>query len=180
MESAFLNWEKQLIKDKRHRDLSLYASLFSVITRAEFEAVLPDDFNRIDDALNLRYRFAYDKDISYEDIDTSDLSHRGPKLIDLMIGCAFQVYNLLLKSDGDVTVASIFWDMVSNLGLDDPTLTRDEIELIIHRFLTRSYSKDGHGCLFVTHQNIDMRELPIWDQMQLYIRSKYSSSFFNF
>lgn len=66
-----------------------------------------------------------------------------------------------------------FWNMIGSLGLGgmtDEKFNREYVTKVIENFNNRCYAADGQGSLFqVRRDNIDMRKLDIWYQMQAYL-----------
>ena len=66
-----------------------------------------------------------------------------------------------------------FWQMITNLGLVDMTdskFDRKYVDLVIQRFLDRTYEPDGKGGLFtIEHCPYDLRTVEIWYQLCWYL-----------
>ena len=66
-----------------------------------------------------------------------------------------------------------FWQMITNLGLGDMTdskFDRKYVDLVIQRFLDRTYEPDGKGGLFtIEHCPYDLRTVEIWYQLCWYL-----------
>lgn len=77
-----------------------------------------------------------------------------------------------------------FWLMLYNLGIniyDDEHFTSkaaEDIEEKVYTFLNRSYNYYGDGALFVVNNPYyDMRNAPIWEQLNWYLNENYSDEF---
>ena len=123
---------------------------------------VPMDANRIDDAMGLRTCFLMERACSLPDFDCS--------VLEVMIALADRMEHDIMHDDslGDRNVVW-FWSMFECLGLTHKT-PDDEVIDILERFLDREYGRSGSGGLFETRDpSIDMRELQIWDQMNMYL-----------
>lgn len=141
-----------------------YNLLMRALFEKEFYSLVQYDENREEDGLNLREDYFNGS----EDGVCSVLE----MMVALAIRCSYDIlYNV-------ADAATVFWDMIRNLGLDEATDLRfdeDSVDVILDRFLDREYGKDGSGGLFYrgNHTKIDMRNEEIWWQMQLYSMDKF-------
>lgn len=80
---------------------------------------------------------------------------------------------------GDQT-AVWFWTMIHNLGLINQTDERfnfRKVDDIVSRFLNRDYAPNGKGGLFVIQdESIDMRDISIWQQVQMWLMERNKRS----
>lgn len=155
-------------------NLKLYASLFSVLDTKEFRVQVQDDWNRLGDGEYLKYRFAYEKGIPYAEVDSGDMSEWKPKCIDVILAIAYSIRNMALREESD-SISDLFWGMMNSMGLDNPNLSVKDIIQRLDDFMDRNFEPNGHGGLFIVNNpNLDMRELTIWEQINVYVGEKYT------
>ena len=145
-----------------------YVDLMGQLHSKEFVWVVPNDDNRLEDAMELRHQFLNETGIT----NSGQLLMGVPPLsvleviLGLSLRCAF--------NDGG-TPPSWAWRLIENLDLhnmSDPLTRRkqEQIDDILENLIWRNYEPDGTGGLFpLTHPNNDQREVEIWYQMNAYI-----------
>jgi hypothetical protein len=151
-------------KNPRHTFWSLAKQLYS----KPFRVVVPRDTNRAEDGVCLRDQFIDLKgreDIypGWMDLDCSVLE----MLIALSDHLAFESYG---------EVGDWFWKLMENLDISRFTdklynqNVADEVDEVLERVLTRSYSADGVGGLFpLRYADRDQRRVEIWYQKEAYL-----------
>lgn len=159
----YYEWLKQEV------DGSNYDKLLSYLNETPFYTILNDDLNRIDDGLIIREHYIHQVTETPESVTRRKFKCKPCSVLEMMYGLATRMEDGILGDSeyGDRRLIW-FWGMIKSLGLIEMTDDNyDEIyvEEVIHRFLERDYSPDGHGGLFTTDFNIDMREISIWSQM---------------
>lgn len=145
-----------------------YIDLMGQLHSKEFVWVVPNDDNRLEDAMALRHQFVNDTGIT----NPGNLLLGVPPLsvLEVILGlshrCAFA---------GGGTPPNWAWRLIENLDLQnmaDPVSTRkaERIDDILDTFIYRNYEPDGSGGLFpLTHPNGNQKEVEIWYQMNAYL-----------
>ena len=142
----------------------------------EFRYVIPRDQNRADDGIDLRYRFAMEKDSECPVDVIMDILDGPCSVLEMMVALAIRCEETIMDdaSIGDRT-SQWFWGMINNLGLGsmvDDRFDRKIFERVIERFLEREYSPDGKGGLFrIRDCHRDLRDVEIWYQLCWYLDS---------
>lgn len=155
-----------------------FNKVLEYLASREFTYLIPNDENRYQDGLELRYRFGMA--ITNNDID--EASHIASQIVgpcsvlEMMIALAVRMEEAIMDNPaiGNRT-SHWFWRMMSNLGLSgmtDDIYNEDEVAFIVDRLLNRTYAPDGAGGLFrVRGINEDMRNVEIWWQMTWFLDS---------
>ena len=155
------------------QDIS-YMNLLVRLHNTDFEYTHPNDKNRADDGIDLRYRFAlyYEKGYSVDFItDMLD----GPcsvfeMLIALAIRCDENIMDAPTKGN---RIEQWFWMMIVNLdlgGMYGDLFDEEYVDFVIRKFLDRKYEPDGRGGLFrIRNCKYDLREVGIWRQLCWYL-----------
>lgn len=149
-----------------------YTKLLEIMYNESFYAIIPLDENRIVDGIELRYKFGSELNIPRVVIDKF-LDKEECSILEMMVGLAFRVEETIMEdSDFGDRTAMWFWIMVKSLGLYEMNNDYfDPVKVLetLDTFLTRGYSPDGEGGLFVVKDiNKDMRDIDIWYQMCLF------------
>ena len=163
----YLSWIFDFVDSKM---ASRYSKLLYKLYDTPFYWSIPMDDNRASDGVNLRYRFAIENDIPYGKV-TSELDMRDCSVLEMLVALSIRCEAIMERPDEDRT-AKWFWKMSDNLGLYDMTnvnLDNKKVEMVIDRFLSRSYKANGRGGLFPTKRKVDLREVDIWCQMCWYL-----------
>ena len=149
-------------------DLS-YRMLLGVLDGVEFRDTRGIDGNRIQDAQELRADLIADMGLDH----TAVRPFTNVSLFEVMIAIA----NRIGQITGDDDTAFWFWEMVSNLILDDTEFWSDpescEAEILDRAddVININYDRDGLGGLFLLREGVapqDMRDTELWYQMQYY------------
>lgn len=138
----------------------------------EFRYSIPNDGNRAEDGVYLRYRFAlengYDDIFKYLD---------GPcRVLEMLVALANRCEEHIMDDPdiGDRT-GQWFWTMIRNLDLDsmtDENFDIDYVEEKVSIFLDRRYASNGEGGLFILDDcRYDLRTVEIWYQMCWYLNT---------
>lgn len=108
-----------------------------------------------------------------------------PSVLEILCALSVECEDTLMHNDdkGNRT-CQWFWMMLYNLCInvyDDDNYTNrsaEDIEDKVYTFLTRSYDYYGEGGLFtVNNPYYDMREAPIWEQLNWYLNENYAEEF---
>lgn len=175
IKDEYIKWLSDLICGERYSTQASYYKLLSYLHSREFIFLLPDDENRTEDGIALRWRFAFvtGRDDVYDECIGPVLS--GPcSVLEMMTALSVRMEESIMDNPlvGNRT-RQWFWDMISNLGLGSMTDYRfDEeyVEETVTNFLNRDYAPDGRGGLFTVQRcERDLRDVEIWTQMLWYL-----------
>jgi hypothetical protein len=170
--NEYFEWLYDMVCGERFSNAISYKKLLSHLHTTTFTYSIPNDKNRAEDGIGLRYRFAlYLDDLSVMD----DL--RGPcSVLEMMAGLSVRCEEIIMDDPdvGDRT-GQWFWGMIANLGLSsmvDNRFDRFYVDEVIDRLLNREYEPNGAGGLFtVRHRDVDLRDVEIWYQLCWYLNS---------
>lgn len=147
-----------------------YDELFGILHTIEFRWTVPNDNNRITDALDLRVRFLNDE--GYYD---RELTLDGATILEILISLSRRVE---FTAGGNSHKWA--WKLLKNLRLtqmSDP-LTDDDtliIQDIIDALIWRTYKPNGKGGFFpLNRPEEDQRNVEIWYQMNAYVIERTS------
>lgn len=166
----YFEWLYDLVCDNRYSESYSYNELLQYLHDVEFTYIISKDVNRLEDGIDLRYRFAYDTGRDYVD-ECLD----GPcSVLEMMVALAIRCEEQIMDDPryGNRT-AQWFWKMISNLGLNGMVDGRFDVQYaedVIARFLNREYEPNGRGGLFtVRNCDYDLRYVEIWVIMLWYL-----------
>lgn len=170
-QSLYFDWLMRFVYDDYH-DLD-YEPLCECLNSIEFYYTIQNDANRVSDAHALRYRFAYETGISYEDID--DAIRSSVSVFEVMIAMALRGEESIMRDFdiGDRT-SLWFWTMIDSMHLSDQNynFNEDTIRSRVNSMLSRNYNSNGDGGLFtVNNPPYDMRKAELWYQMNWYFNT---------
>ncbi len=141
-----------------------YLDLFERMHNLEFVWTVPNDDNRVQDALDLRSEF--------EQKFSGRLNLGGATCLEVLISLSHQIAFIASGNDHSRQWA---WTLLKNLGLlkfSDPlTLDKaDQVDRILHDLVWRDYRKDGKGGFFpLQNPDTDQTKVEIWYQMNAYV-----------
>lgn len=141
-----------------------YDVLLGYLYSKEFTYSIKNDENRLQDGLDLRYRF--------DELD----NYEPCSVLEMMIALADRIESTIMDDPayGDRT-GQWFWSMINNLGLSSMTDEQFDIRYVedtIDCFLDRNYAPDGRGSLFrIRNCDYDLREVEIWIIAMWYLDS---------
>lgn len=165
----YFEWMYNLVCDERLPYKKLLARLHEI----EFTYTLPMDDNRAVDGVDLRYRFAYEKDYPYSMI-AELLDDKPCSVLEMMVALVNRCEEQIMENPefGNRT-KQWFISMIHSLGLKlmtDAVFDKFTVDRVIERFLNRDYKPNGEGGLFTVHNyRRDMRLVEIWYQMCWYL-----------
>lgn len=168
----YFEWLCGIIDSERYSKQVSYRKLLTHLHLIEFTWLIRNDENRADDGIQLRRRFALQRD----DIRLQRYLNGPCSVLEMMTGLALRCEECIMDDPqlGDRT-GQWFWGMINNLGLSsmrDSKFDRDYVDDVIARFLNREYEPDGRGGLFtVRHCDYDLRTVEIWSQLSWYLGS---------
>lgn len=168
----YFQWlcEKIRVDEPDHSYWILAKELFNT----EFYSLVPNDFNRESDGVELRRDYMFDSGIWL--MDCTDPCN----MLEMLIALADKIDGLLSTDEKEDQSYIYFWEMITNLGLDvitdedygkyGPFYIRERLE----KLLERKYTMKGKGGLFpMKYSKKDQRKIEIWYQMQEYLLENY-------
>ena len=169
LNKEYFDWMYGLVCDDRKPYQKLLARLHTI----EFIYSLPMDDNRAVDGINLRYRFAYERDY-HPAMIAEYLDNKPCSVLEMMVALVYRCEEQITDDPafGD-RKKQWFMSMIRSLGLIEMTnanLDEFRVDLAISRFLNREYRPNGEGGLFTVQEyRRDMRVVEIWYQMCWYL-----------
>lgn len=165
----YFDWLYELVCKDRFAETISFRKLLGFFHSTEFTYMIPNDSNRANDGVDLRYQFAL-----YSDIPNAETLITGPcSVLEMMIALATNEERLMHNPKLGNRTAHWFWRMVVNLGLggmSDVLFNRYEAKEAINKLLQRKYEPDGRGGLFTIKEcSYDLRNVEIWTQACYYI-----------
>lgn len=167
----YFEWLFNLVCGENFSKNISYRKLLVYLHSVEFTYVIPNDVNRAEDGIDLRYRFVLDHDYNIDIMDYLD----GPcSIFEMITALSIRCEETIMDDPkvGDRT-RQWFWNMITNLGLGgmiDDRFDRQIVDEILDRFLNREYEPNGQGGLFtVRHCKRDLRTVEIWYQLCWYL-----------
>lgn len=145
-----------------------FHSLLGLLHGKEFIWIVPNDDNRLEDAMDLRHAFFNENRVT----NSRDLLNGVPPLsvLEVIIGLTER---LSFLDGGDPKDWA--WRLIENLGLHkqcDPITPRREeyIEDKLETLIWRTYEQDGIGGFFpLAFPQEDQTKVEIWHQMSAYL-----------
>ena len=168
----YFEWIYELMCEDRYANDISYQRLFKRLHDTEFVYLISMDENRAGDGVALRWRFSLVRGLDY----IPDSLNGSCSVLEMMVALALRCEETLMDDTryGNRT-GQWFWDMITSLGLGsmyDSNFDERYVDNAILRFLYREYEPDGRGGLFtIKNCDLDLRELEIWDQLNLYIEA---------
>ncbi len=172
LNNEYFKWMCDLITG-RYSKMFSYDELLSYLYEIDFDYIIPMDGNRVEDGIDLRYRFGYENSYN-EAMISAYLDDRPCSVLEMMIALAIRCEEHIMD-DPDIgnRTGKWFWNMIDNLRLDsmyDEHFDIEYVDGVILKFLNRRYERNGEGGLFtVKRRDLDMRNIEIWYQMCLYL-----------
>lgn len=171
----YYEWLVDLV-DPDNQYLTLLSILFDKTFNYDTAKLIPNDDNRIGDALELRESFIKEQ-----------LAREPSYLIETFRDQTCSVLEILISLDnrmddvmGVKRSPKWFWEMIGNLGMgqynDDHMYEKafEKIDRILDNWLNREYCKDGRGGLFPLKEPHDnQKKIEIWYQMSAYLLENY-------
>ena len=172
LSSRYFEWLCGIVFDGRYLEEDSYSKLLLLLHSIDFEVVIGMDQNRAEDGIDLRYRFG-DESGYIQPMIASLLDIVPCSVLEMMVALSFQCENIMDDPEKGNRLSKWFWTMIENLGLesmDDNNFDEKFAKYVIFRFLSRDYSNNGKGGLFVIDNcKYDLNEVEIWQQMCWYL-----------
>ena len=168
--NEYFEWLFDLVCDQKFSRNISYRKLLTHLHCIEFTYSIPNDENRAEDGIDLRYRFACEQN----DRELADYITGPCSVLEMIIALSVRCEESIMD-DPDIgnRTNQWFWSMITNLGLgsmSDDCYDRAAVDAVIERFLNREYEPDGRGGLFtVRNHKEDLREIEIWYQLCYYL-----------
>lgn len=166
LDDRYLTWLYSQVGDVKVRNKSrTYWDLLRQLYLKEFIWLIPNDDNRVQDGIALRYEWAEESDIS----PNQEWLEDGCSFLEMMIGLSRR-----LAFEGEGQPLTWFWHLIENLGLqhctDRPLYNQSEVDERLDTVIWRLYEPDGTGGLFpMRHSRHDQTQVEIWYQMNEYL-----------
>lgn len=150
-----------------------YSKLLSFLLEMPFYCTLEEDESRLEDGRFLR------KDL----IEYGHLERWEDEIDDIRISVLEVILALAIRMDAEYTgdpchpyPENIFWELLMNLGFrsfSNRDFKEQEADDILENWMNRKFERNGEGSLFpLRHSRRDQTRIPIWGQMNEYIRQK--------
>jgi hypothetical protein len=153
----YFNWLCEQIDGPR--EVKQYTTLLFKLYKTSFIALVPNDENRISDALDY---------VNYM------IDIRRVSLLEVLIALAKRCEEMLDTRSYKMW----FWEMLQNCELhhhENSFYYDSQVQRIINRIINRSYRPDGLGGLFPLKNPLkDQRKVELWYQMAEYINENYN------
>ena len=163
--NEYFDWLCELIPIKTRRS---YHELLHYMFNKEFICTLYADENRAADGIELRGRFECETGIILDCI-----SHEKCSVLEMLIGLSIRCEQIMENPEYDDRTGEWFWMMIDNLKLlnmYDRKFDIDHVDHVIDIFLSRKYSPEGDGNIFIIHNSrYDLSTVELWYQMNWYL-----------
>lgn len=142
-----------------------FSALFTIMQDTEFVWTVPNDDNRIHDALELRSEFLNGRN--------RKINLEGATILEIVVSLSRRI-----AFQEDEPANQWAWRLIKNLRLHkkhDPTTHEDRVKIIdtLDALVWRTYRKDGRGGFFpLKHPKEDQTKIEIWYQMNQYLIEK--------
>lgn len=174
IELEYFEWIKSLVNPDKLPFDKLLEHLYEI----DFISIKDDDNNRAIDGTDLRYTFCYEKGYSNADsffITNDVFANKSCSVLEMMVALANRMDENIMWN-GYRRVHIWFFDMLASMGLDECTdcnFNPGFIDLSVNAMMYYNIEMNGKGGLFISPFNdVDMRDLSLWYQMQVYIQNK--------
>lgn len=166
LDELYLTWLYSQVGDVKVRNKSrTYWELLGQLHTKSFVWLIPNDDNRVQDGLDLRYEWTTESNISPDDRWMA----KDCTFLEMLVGLSRR---LAFEGEGHPPVW--FWHLIQNLGLHECTdrskYNQSEVDERLDTVILRLYDADGRGGLFpLRYPKHDQREVEIWYQMNEYL-----------
>jgi len=173
LQKSYFEWMVSVLVPDFNKRLE-YSKLLETLNRIEFIPSIDMDFNRLKDGTGLRYRFG-DENHIYKSTIYNLLDITPCSMLEMMCALSLRIEETIM-TDYNIGDRTPLWfeEMLSSLGFLDQNNANFDYNLIMFKiniFNNRQYNRNGNGGLFtIKNQIYDLRELEIWNQMNLYLK----------
>lgn len=172
--NEYFEWLFNLVCGEEYSKQFSYRKLLTRLHDTGFRYLIPDDRNRAEDGVDLRYRFIWLHDYNDMYDEIMDILDGPCSILEMMVALSIRCEENIMDDPniGDRT-SQWFWGMVINLGLGsmyDSRFDKRYVDEIINVFLDRKYEPNGKGGLFtIRDSERDLRKVAIWHQLCKYL-----------
>lgn len=171
MKNEYFKWLCHFI-DGKDRKVVEYRKLLLYLYEIPFTYDLVIDNNRAQDGIDLRYRFADERNYKHAEV-CYKLDNRDCSVLEMLIALSIRCEDIMYdRKNGDTTYIW-FWQMLDNLDLllmTERYFDEETIIFKVNRFLNREYSPEGDGNIFyIPGCGMDLRKVEIWYQAMSYL-----------
>lgn len=155
-----------------------HSKLLSKLNNIPYNYIHPMDVNRYDDGIDLRFRFGYEE--GYSDIEIENyLNIRECSVLEMMVALARRIEdNIMFDVRYGHQYSRWFFEMLKSLGLylmNNENFNAAYVDDRVAKFMQRQYQPNGNGGLFtIDDPRIDMRNIEVWQQANIFLTEKYS------
>lgn len=166
LDDLYLSWLYDQVGGVRVRNKSrTYWDLFYQMYNKQFIWIVPNDDNRVQDGLDLRYEWLLDSDIP----QPPEWTNQGCSFLEMLVALSRR-----LAFEGEGHPSTWFWHLIDNLGLhectDRPKYNQRMVDEILDSVIWRTYEPNGRGGLFpLRYPKHDQRDVELWYQMSEYL-----------
>ena len=169
IQERYFDWLYDLVCGDRFAETNSFRKLLRYLHNIEFTYIIPNDSNRANDGVDLRYQFALDSDIP-----NAEARITGPcSVLEMIVALAINEEQLMHDPKIGDRTGHWFWRMIVNLGLGgmiDSRFDKHEVDISVRKLLNREYAPDGRGGLFtIKNCRYDLRDVEIWAQACYYM-----------
>ncbi len=173
--SEYFNWLCDIVCGIRFSKQVSYRKLLTYLHGVEFTYSIPNDENRAENGIDLRWRYCWENNFDYVEIGEYLV---GPcSVLEMMVALSIDCENIMDDPQIGDRTGQWFWGMIVNMGLGsmfDKNFKERQVEEIVDRFLERDYEPNGKGGLFTIRRcDEDLRKVEIWHQLCWYLDSIY-------
>lgn len=172
MKNEYFRWLCRFIRDDPNFKRKSYKKLLEFLHEKQFIYTIPNDGNRAQDGIELRYRFAYENHYDVSEVESA-LSGQC-SLFEMMVALAIRCEeHIMFDPDIGDRTGQWFWLMLKSSGLNsqsDDYFDSATANGIADDVMLHNYKKNGEGGLFtLKNAEYDLRYAEIWYQMCWYL-----------
>ena len=177
LNEPYYEWLRdQIWFNYRHFSLKPHEGLSQALWAKPFAWTVPNDDNRLEDGLELRYLFLTDEELGdkFETVPLviiAEFRSQPCSMLEVLIALSRR---LAFAAGGDAQWWA--WKLLTNLGLNkmrDPITRKkaERIDEILDQLIWRTYNWDGAGGFFpLAFPHSDQTKVEIWYQMAEYLQ----------
>lgn len=165
----YFDWLYSMVCDETHGS---YRRLLMHLHNVEFTYFVGNDDNRAEDGIELRDRFADDR--NYRDVELA--LDKPCSVLEMLVALAYRCEEHIMEDLdlGDRT-GLWFWTMIENMGLldmDDYNYDEEIVENTIQVLINREFAPNGEGGLFtIPDCEYDLRKVEFWYHLCWYLNT---------